>query len=110
VLVHPAQTTQFRLAWGDVRAGLARVGVAPAVAVQPATGAAVGSIRPAVAGAVQLQRQDPATSAWTTLATGTSDATGAFSIPGTLGAGTYRVRAAPGHGLAPGLSAPFQVS
>jgi stage II sporulation protein D len=110
VPVHPAQTTQFRLAWGAVRAGLTRVGVAPAVTAQPASGAAVGSIRPAVAGAVQLQKQDPATSAWTTLAAGTTDATGAFSIPAPLAAGTYRVRAAPGHGLAPGLSAPFQVS
>jgi hypothetical protein len=110
VLVHPAQTTRFRLAWGGVRAGLTRVGVAPAVSAQPATDGAVGSIRPAVAGAVQLQKQDPATSAWTTLATGTTDSTGAFRIPGPLSAGTYRVRAAPGHGLAPGLSAPFQVS
>jgi hypothetical protein len=109
VSVHPAQTTQFRLAWGGVRAGLARVGVAPAVAAQPATGAAVGSIRPAVAGTVQLQRQDAATAAWQTLATATTDATGAFRIPAALAAGTYRVRAAPGHGLAPGLSAPFQV-
>ncbi|HVV57890.1 MAG TPA: SpoIID/LytB domain-containing protein [Gaiellaceae bacterium] len=110
VLVRPAQTTQFRLAWGDVRAGLARVGVAPAVSVQAAAGVAVGSIRPAVAGAVQLQKQDPATSAWSTLATGTSDSTGAFRIQASLTPGTYRVRAAPGHGLAPGLSAPFQVS
>jgi stage II sporulation protein D len=110
VPVHPTQTTQFRLAWGGVRAGLTRVGVAPAVAAQPAAGAAVGSIRPAVAGAVQLQRQDAATAAWTTLATGTTDATGAFRIAAALTAGTYRVRAAPGHGLAPGLSAPFQVS
>ena len=111
VLVRPSQTTQFRLAWGDVRAGLARVGVVPAISLQPATASGLtGSIRPALVGSVELQRKDPSTSAWTTLVTNPTDATGAFSLPGPLAAGTYRVRAAPGHGLAPALSAPFQVS
>jgi hypothetical protein len=111
VLVRPTQTTQFRLAWGSVRAGLTRVGVAPAITLQPVTPAGlVGTIRPALVGPVELQRKDPATSAWTTLATNPTDATGRFSLPGPLTPGTYRVRAAPGHGLAPALSPPFQVS
>jgi hypothetical protein len=65
-------------------------------------------MRPALAGAtVQLQQQ--AGTAWSTLATGVTDAAGAFSFAQALATGTYRVRCVPGHGLAPGLSAPIAV-
>ena len=65
-------------------------------------------MRPALAGVpVQLQQQSGA--AWSTLATGATDGIGAFAFAQALPAGTYRVRCAPGHGLAPGVSAPVAV-
>jgi hypothetical protein len=41
--------------------------------------------------------------------TGVTDAGGGFSFVQSLATGTYRVRCVPGHGLAPGLSAPIAV-
>jgi len=38
-----------------------------------------------------------------------TDATSAWSFAGPLQAGTYRVRAVPGHGVAAGLSAAFTI-
>jgi stage II sporulation protein D len=108
-VVKPQAATQYRLAWGDVRAGLARISVAPRVSAQPATQGVRGAEVPALAGAaVQLQRQDGA--AWSTVSTTTADAGGAYGFTGPLQAGTYRVRCAPGHGLVPGLSATFTVA
>ncbi len=102
--VSPRLSTQYRLAWGDVRAGLAKIAVSPVVTAAAAAAAISGSVQPAVVGAaVELQRQDA--NAWTSVSSTTTDATGAWSFSGTLAAGTYRVRCAPGHGLAPGLSA-----
>jgi stage II sporulation protein D len=108
MIVKPQVSTQYRLVSGAVRAGLARVAVAPRVdAALAATGVA-GTARPPVPGApVQLQHQDGAT--WTTLDSTATDAAGAWSFSTQLQAGTYRVRCAPGHGLAPGLSAPIAV-
>ena len=104
----PRLSTQYRLAWGDVRAGLAKIAVSPVVTATVTAGAISGSVQPAVvAAAVELQRQDGI--AWTTVSSTTTDATGAWSFPGTLAPGTYRVRCAPGHGLAPGLSTPVVV-
>jgi hypothetical protein len=57
---------------------------------------------------VQLQRQDGA--GWTTVSSTAADATGAFGFSGSIGAGTYRVRCAPGRGLVPGLSAAFTIA
>jgi hypothetical protein len=58
---------------------------------------------------VQLQeREDDGT--WATVSSGTTDAASAFSLPGALLPGTYRVRAAPGHGIAAGVSGAFDVS
>jgi SpoIID/LytB domain protein len=106
--VSPQLSTQYRLAWGDVRAGLAKIAVSPVVTATPAAGAISGSVQPAVVGAaVELQRQD--STAWTTVSSTATDTTGAWSFVGTLAAGTYRVRCAPGHGLAPGLSTPVVV-
>jgi stage II sporulation protein D len=107
-VVRPALGTQYRLAWTTVRAGLAKIAVAPKVDAQPATGGVVGAERPAVAGApVLLQQQDG--TAWATLSSTTADATGAFTLTGPLQPGTYRVRCAPGHGLVPGVSLPLRV-
>jgi stage II sporulation protein D len=106
VTVHPTGTTEYRLAAGQVLAGLVSVPVTPAVSASVATGAVQGSVKPALAGAaVQLQRQDG--TGWTTVATGTTDGAGGFAVAAQLAPGSYRVRCAPGHGLSPGVSQPI---
>jgi serine protease len=107
-IVRPQVTTQFRLVWGDVRAGLAKIAVAPRVDAAVGPAAVGGSVRPVVASAaVQLQRQSGLT--WTTVSSTVTDAAGAWSFSGVPAAGTYRVRCAPGQGLAPGVSATLLV-
>ncbi|HZT16239.1 MAG TPA: SpoIID/LytB domain-containing protein [Gaiellaceae bacterium] len=106
-LVRPRVTTDYRLAMGSVRAGLARVAVAPLLQVAATGRSLSGTIRPSLAGApVALQRQDGAS--WTPVATSQTDATGDWSLAAP-GPGAYRVRAAPGHGLVPAVSATLQV-
>jgi hypothetical protein len=102
-------STQYRLAWGDARACLAKIGVAARVSAIVTPQGVQGTLRPLAAGApVQLQeREDDGT--WTTMASGTADGSSAWSFTAQLSAGTYRVRAAPGHGVTAGLSAPFTV-
>jgi stage II sporulation protein D len=103
-VVRPQATTQYRLAWGGVRAGLAKIAVAPRVDATVGPSSVSGSIRPALASAaVQLQQQ--AGVAWTTVSSTVTDATGAWSFSGALPSGTYRIRCAPGQGLVPGVSA-----
>jgi len=105
-VVKPLAATQYRLSWQTVRAGLATVAVAARVEAQLAGDGVQGTERPAVAGAaVQLQQQDGG--AWTTVSSTSASSAGSFSFGGTLPAGTYRVRCAPGHGLAVGASATF---
>jgi SpoIID/LytB domain protein len=107
-LVKPVLGTQYRLAWADVRAGLAKIAVAPKVDAQLSATGVQGTERPAVAGAsVQLQQQSGTT--WTTVSSTTTDATGSYTFAGALQPGTYRIRCAPGHGLAPGVSVTLQV-
>jgi hypothetical protein len=99
--------TQYRLSWRNARAGLASVAVAARVDAQLAPTGVQGTERPVVAGAsVQLQQQ--AGTAWTTLSSTTADTAGAWTFSGALQPGTYRVRCAPGKGLAAGVSATFQ--
>jgi SpoIID/LytB domain protein len=107
-IVKPTVATQYRLAWGTVRAGLARISVAPRVDAQVAAAGAQGTIKPAVAGAaVELQQQ--AGAGWTTVTSTVTNSAGAWSFTGPLAPATYRVRCAPGHGLAPGVSAALLV-
>jgi SpoIID/LytB domain protein len=106
-IVRPSIATQYRLVWGDVRAGLAKIAVAVRVDATVQQGTATGTTKPAVAAApVQLQWSADAATGWQTVASSATDDTGAFSLsaatPETVGG--YRVRVAPGHGLAPGLS------
>ena len=106
-IVHPQIATQYRLVWGEVRAGLAKIAVAVRVDATVQQGTATGTTKPVVAAApVQLQWSADGATGWQTVASSTTDDTGAFSLsaasPET--AGGYRVRVAPGHGLAPGLS------
>jgi stage II sporulation protein D len=109
LVVKPQVSTQYRLAWGDARACLAKIGVAARVSAIVTPQGVQGTLRPLAAGApVQLQeREDDGT--WTTMASGTADGSSAWSFTAQLSAGTYRVRAAPGHGVTAGLSAPFTV-
>jgi hypothetical protein len=107
-ILKPAVGTQYRLAWTSVRAGLAKITVAPKVDARISAAGVQGTERPVVSGAVvQLQQQSGTT--WTTVSSTSADATGSFAFADTLQAGTYRVRCAPGHGLAPGLSAPLRI-
>ena len=107
-IVKPQTTTQYRLAWGAARIGLARVSVAPRVTAQLTASGVQGTVKPALAGAaVQLQRQ--AAPAWTVVSSTVTGSTGAWSFAGALQPGTYRIRCAPGHGLVPGVSASIVV-
>ncbi len=107
-IVKPQTTTQYRLAWGAARIGLARVSVAPRVAAQLTASGVQGTVKPALLGApVQLQRQ--AAPAWTVVSSTVTGSTGAWSFGGALQPGTYRIRCAPGHGLVPGVSASIVV-
>jgi stage II sporulation protein D len=106
-IVRPQIATQYRLVWGDVRAGLAKIAVAVRVDATVQQGTATGTTKPVVTYApTELQWSADGTTAWQTVATSTTDGTGAFSIsaPSPETSGAYRVRVAPGHGLAPGLS------
>jgi stage II sporulation protein D len=110
-IVKPKVTTWYRLAWGTARAGLARITVAARVAATATASptGVQGTVRPVTPAApVELQHRQ-ADGTWTTSAQGVTDATSAWSFAGPLAAGTYRVRAIPGHGVAPGVSAPFAV-
>jgi hypothetical protein len=106
--VKPVVGTQYRLSSGSVRAGLAKIAVAPRVDVRTTAGGVAGSEKPAIAGAaVQLQRQDGVD--WTTVSSTVTDAAGSWSFTGSVAAGTYRVRCAPGQGLAAGMSTTVQM-
>ena len=103
-IVKPAISTQYRLVWREVRAGLAKISVSTRVDATLATTGITGRIRPVLGNApVQLQQLSGAT--WSTVASTVTDATGAWSFGGAPTTGTYRVRSAPGHGLVPGVSA-----
>ena len=107
-IIRPQVTTQYRLVWGDVRAGLAKIAVAPRVDATVGPSSASGSIRPVLAGATVVLQQQSGT-VWTTVASTVADPTGTWSFTGALPAGAYRVRCAPGQGLAAGVSATLLV-
>jgi stage II sporulation protein D len=106
-IVRPQIATQYRLVWRNVRAGLAKVAVAVRVDATIQQGVAAGTTKPVAAAApVQLQWSADGATGWQTVASSTTDDAGAFSLsaPSPETAGGYRVRVAPGHGLAAGLS------
>jgi SpoIID/LytB domain protein len=106
-IVRPQVATQYRLVWGDVRAGLAKIAVAVRVDSTVSQGVATGTTKPMAALApVELQWSADGATAWETVASATTDDTGAFNLsaPSPETTGAYRVRVAPGHGLAAGLS------
>ena len=108
VNVTPQATTQFRLTAGTIHAALIKVSVVPLVRATIGAGSVQGTAHPAQAGSpVELQLQSG--TQWTTVATGTTDATGAFTISAQLNPGSYRVRCTPGSNLSPGVSALLSV-
>jgi len=109
IVVKPTVSTQYRLAWGTARACLAKIGVAARVSAVVTPQGVRGTLRPGSPGAPVelLQQQDDGS--WTTLGSATADQASAWSFTAQLATGTYRVRAAPGHGVTAGLSAPFTV-
>jgi stage II sporulation protein D len=108
-VVKPVAGTQYRISSGLIRAGLAKIAVAPRVDAQLGTTGLTGSEKPMVAGSpVQLQKQSG--TVWTTISSTTTDTAGGWAFNGAIQPGTYRVRCAPGQGLAAGFSAAVQVS
>jgi stage II sporulation protein D len=107
-VVRPQAATQYRLAWGTVRAGLAKIAVGVRVTATFQADSASGSIKPAIANApVQLQSSADGGVSWDTVGTSATEATGAFTVTAAgVSHGPLRVRVAPGHGLAPGLAKP----
>jgi stage II sporulation protein D len=105
LVLEPRQTTYVRLGSGGVRGATLRLTVAPVVKLLPGN---TGTVRPAVPGAtVDVQQQAGKT--WQTVTSVPVDAAGRFAA-GTLPAGTYRARYAPGGGLVAGASAPLAVT
>ena len=107
--VKPRVATSYRLAYGTARVGLATVAVAARVSAAMSATGITGSARPAAAGA-QVDLLERSAGAWVVASSTVTDATGGFGFGGAPAAGTYRVRVSPGHGVAPGLSAPLAVS
>ena len=102
----PRSTTQYRLAWGDVRAGLAKIAVAPRVDATVGPPPSAGRSDPAPAS--PARRAAPAAIRHR-LDDGLVDGHRRHrrvELLGALPAGTYRVRCAPGQGLAAGVSRP----
>ncbi len=114
----PTITTDYRLATAEAAAAYVRIRVTPRVQLAAPTSrtALFGTERPALPGApveIQQQIQQQASSgspAWKTIARGTVDASGAFTVPISLAPGTYRAVVSPGHGYWPGASAPVTVT
>ena len=106
-IVKPRVSTWYRLAWGTARVGLAKVIVHARVTATPAPAGVTGVVRP-VAPGVQVQLQHRvADGTWSAVSSTVADSASRWSFGGALAAGTYRVRAAPGGGIAAGVSAPF---
>jgi stage II sporulation protein D len=106
--VKPRLATSYRLAYGSARVGLATVAVAARVTAAVSSSGIAGTAQPAAAGA-QVQLLQRSNGAWVVASSTVTDAAGSFGFGGSPAAGTYRVRVTPGHGIAPGLSAPLAV-
>jgi stage II sporulation protein D len=103
--------TQYRLASGALRTGIAVPAVAPLVRLAAPREAQVlaGSARPlSLAGAtVAVQRLEA--TAWKPVARTTLAASGTFSVQLELVPGRYRAVLSPGRGWSPGVSTPLEV-
>jgi hypothetical protein len=107
VTVQPTLTTDYRLATTAAAAAPVQIRLAPQVTVATASRTAVsGSELPALPGASVLVQQQltAGSAAWTTVAQGTVDDSGDFSVPAAFQPGPVRVVVAPGNGWWPGAS------
>ena len=98
----------FRLSAGAVAGPVLKVPVAPLVKAALAGTAIGGSVLPVRPGAL-VEAQLLEGEVWQPVGEAALDEAGAFSIPVELVPGMYRVRIAPGGGLAEGLSLPLRV-
>jgi hypothetical protein len=107
----PTITTDYRIATPAAAAAFVRVRVAPSVKVTTLTTTlAAGSEQPALPSAPIGVQQQNADATWSTVATGTVNADGTFSLPVQLAAGSsYRVSVGPATGYAAGTSTPQMV-
>jgi stage II sporulation protein D len=104
--VRPQVTTDYRLAAGEARSGVVRIGVTPRVRLIKGAGGTElrGVVRPLVPGArVEIQRLGGLS--WSTVTRTTVDEEGKFGVVVLLEPGSYRARVSPGRGLVPGASA-----
>jgi len=112
VAVKAAAPVQYRLTSDGIASDPTTLLVAPKVrlSVPSAPTALSGTVRPLVlaGAAVQIQRAN-ATGGWSTVARGTVDQGGAFTMAFAVVPGTYRARVAAGKGWAIGLSPQLQV-
>jgi stage II sporulation protein D len=102
----PKVTTDYRISSGIARSSIVRLSVAPSVRLTASTDrtAVVGLVKPLLPGVpVQVQRQGK-NGAWTSVATTTVTADGAFEASVDLTPGAYRARVVAGKGYAAGLS------
>jgi stage II sporulation protein D len=110
VVVKPRVSTSYRLSWGAVRAGLAKVTVAARISASVSQSGVSGTVRPVDPGIFVELQQRQADGSWATTSSTTTDGSSSWSFAGALAPGTYRVRATPGGGVAAGLSSPLVVS
>jgi stage II sporulation protein D len=105
IAAKPREPTDYRLASGSARSGVASVSVAPLVRFQgmPSPTTLRGYARPLFPGAsVAVQRFNG--TGWRTIARATIDANGNFEATADLTPGEYRARLAPGRGFVAGVS------
>ena len=104
----PTITTDYRLATTTAAGAFVRIRVAPTIQVTSFTTTEIaGSEQPVLAAApVQVQQENTDTT-WTTIATGTVNADGTFSVSVALASGgTYRISVGPATGYAAGSTPP----
>jgi SpoIID/LytB domain protein len=104
----PTITTDYRIATSTAAAAFVRVRVAPAVQLTTfSTSVVAGTAQPLLPSAPVAVQQQNADATWTSVATGTVNPDGTFSIPVQLvSGGTYRVSVGPATGYAAGATAP----
>jgi len=104
----PTITTDYRLATATAAAAFVRIRVAPTIQLKSFTTTEIaGSEQPALDAAPVLVQQQNPDATWTTVATGTVNADGTFSVPVSLVSGaTYRVSVGPVTGYAAATTAP----
>jgi stage II sporulation protein D len=104
----PTITTDYRLATATAAGAFVRIRVAPTIQISSFTTTQIaGSELPVLAAApVQVQQQNADTT-WTTVASGTVNGDGTFSVPVALApGGTYRVSVGPTTGYAAATTPP----